>query len=134
MRGTEFEVPLSGCPRIKQWSRNVLKVRCIARSQNSVVGDDNAGDHGVAQVARATPFEAGRHQVSGALRSRCIEGGDSTVHLVEECFKGLEQCGSPLPCGHDLQSELDLENRDGGCPDGCAWLVVEPDNDILSGL
>ena len=104
-------------PGIDDGSRNVTKVRCVAGGQRGVPGDDDARNHGVAQIADSAGLLSRSHKACRRSGSFFVKTGDSAVDFSEDQLENLGQPGSSFASRHDLQPELNLENRDGGCPD-----------------
>src|SRR5208282_4441450 len=109
-------------------------MRRIAGGKCCLTGKRDPCDHGVPQIAGASLLVADRHEVPGKLRRRRIKRCNPPLDLVgHDGFKGLQQCRAALSRRHYLQSEPNLQDRHGSCPDGCPGLFVQPGDYLLVG-
>jgi hypothetical protein len=80
----EESSPNSGCPRVDYWNREILKVRCVSRSERRMTRQDDTANHRVPQFTRASFLMLQRHQITGVLRRDCIKRGNSPVDFVDK--------------------------------------------------
>jgi len=84
----------------------------VARGQRGVMSENDAGDHGIAQLAWAALLPPLCRQFCRALRSIMIERDDSVVQFLKQVCQSSKERRSPLTGGHDLQSEVHLKDSD----------------------
>ena len=114
-------------PRVDYRNRKILKMRCVSCCELRVRSKHYAGNHCVAQFTWTSLLMTHRHQIPSLLRGSCIERSYSILDLFDkDSLECLKQGRASLPNRQNMQSVTNFKDRDGGCPNGCARLLVEP--------
>lgn len=67
-----------------------------------MLGKNDAGDHGVTQIAGPTRFVSGSHQIA-CLSSRCVvERSYTVVNLLKKRVKAIDEEVAPSTESHHL--------------------------------
>lgn len=97
-----------------------------------MTSEDYTRNHRVPQFTGTLLLMPQRHEIASLLRGDCIKSSNPSLDLVDKgLFERLHQYRAALPEGQNLQSEPNLEDRNGGRPDGRSWLFVEPIHYLL---
>src|ERR1035438_2091895 len=97
-----------------------------------MTSQDDTGNHRVPQFTQVSFFMPQRHQITSLLRCDRIKRSDPPLDFVEEgLVEPLNQCRASPPNGQNLQSEANLEDRNGCRPDGGARLFIQPIDYLL---
>src|SRR5438445_3237126 len=102
-------------------------MRCVSCCELRVRSKHDAGNHCVAQFTWTSLRMTRSHQIPGLLRRGCIKRSHSTLDLLnKDSLECLKQGRASLSNRQNLQSVANFKDRYGGCPNGCARLLVEP--------
>ena len=101
-----------GCPGVNDGYIDIAKMCDISGCQSRVMGEHNAGDHGVPKLHGPSYFVPRSSQLRGFSGSFFIEHGDSVIHFFQQIFESLRQYLLLFSHRHDEQSNLHLEDRD----------------------
>src|SRR6266849_6802628 len=105
---------------------------CVPRRQGCTVCKNNPGNHRVAHLCRPAYALSLGHQLRGMNSGFGVEGSDAPFnHICEHQLERAEQCILAPGLyrglrGHGLQAKADFHDRDGGDPNGCRRLRVQP--------
>jgi hypothetical protein len=98
-----------------------------------VVRPNDSGNHCVAEIAWPTLHFSGCHQDAGLLCGFRVKRDDLLVHACQKLLESLAKNGTSLATSYDLQSEANLENRNGRGPDRCSRLSIKPSDNFRFG-
>src|SRR6266851_5415159 len=119
-------------PGVNHGQRQILEMLCVPRRQRRTVCKNNPGNHRVANLCRPAYSLSLGHQLRGMNSGFGVKGSDAPFnHILEHQLERPEQCILAPGLrhglgGHGLQGKADFHDGDGGDPNGCRRLRVQP--------
>src|SRR6266567_2845559 len=100
---------------------------CVPRRQRRTICKNNPGNHRVAHLCRPAYALSLGHQLRGMNSGFGVKGSNAPFnHIFEHQLERPKQCILTPALRHGLQAKADFHDRDGGDPNGCRRLRVQP--------